>query len=746
MRAALIVPFTGPAGADVSTELTNDDLRAFLESPAAERRLVPLPTDGLPALARALAIDAIDDPNVLLVVAAGGHRVLAAEEAESLGLERISEDALSVLDTEVEACMSQAYDATYAGDFRRAEQCYLAADRRLGHEASPRRALILVSLGDMARAQGRIDEAIAWLDRALAIAPSHIGALQARAGLALHLGENAVAAALLHRLVDNLESEADRAHALSTIAARSLEAAADAIRRALVLRPADRSLLERLRAVHEARGDWESAVGVAVDLAEGTQRRDQRARALAQAAQLCSERTGNTARAVALYEAAIEDDPQVPGAFAAVEQELLRAEDFSGVAAAYERQLERLAQMDANDERCRLLARLAEVQRDHLRDDEAALSALERLVELAPDDALPRAALADLLAGTRQLERAVGELETAAELMPSRVETYRRLYELFGAMRNEDRAYATSAALVALGEADINEQMTYAQHSPSSVLATRRRFDPDVWQKLAPPSHDAGLDRVAAALEAAAIEVWLAQHPDRAAARIDERLRQKPAKTTVSAVRAAAWAAELLGVAEPAIYAQADNDRVSVATLPMREHALLLGRHVLAGRSVPELSFILARHLSYSRPGWRILTFYSDLIELEALLRAACAIVRPELPALRELAPRAKQLKALLDPKLDKNARDMLAAAVDQVLARDARLDLLSWARDVETTACRAALLASGDVTVATTALAVSGVLAGGVSARDRTLALLPFGISKRYSALRHFLGVALDD
>jgi tetratricopeptide (TPR) repeat protein len=136
---------------------------------------------------------------------------------------------------------------------------------------------------------------------------------------------------------------------LSTVASQSLGAAADAIQRALVLQPHDRSLLERLRAVHEARGNWERAVGVAVELAEATGLPDARARALVEAARFCSERTGNTARAVALYEAAIEDDPQVAGAFAAIEEELIRAEDFRGVASAYERQLERLSQTDARE-------------------------------------------------------------------------------------------------------------------------------------------------------------------------------------------------------------------------------------------------------------------------------------------------------------------------------------------------------------------------------------------------------------
>jgi tetratricopeptide (TPR) repeat protein len=745
MRAAILMP-SRVLSADKrpETSVIGAMLEEALASSTAGRRLVPVGTGRVTAaLARALDFDANDHPADVLMIVAESHRLLDAEAPEAVEFERASQEATEEADREVEGWMSKAYEAMTSGDPRRAEECYLAADRWLADDFGPRRALVLVSLGDIARAEGRVEQAIEWFDRALAISPSHIGALRGRAAIALDRREHAEAAALHHRLVASLETDVERAETLSMIASQCLAAAGDAIQRALDLEPGDRSLLERLRAVHEARGQWDDAVGVAVQLAEGTGSREQRARALVEAARLCSRRTGNIPRAVALYEAAIEDDPQVPGAFTAIENELLRAEDFHGVAAAYERQLGRLEGTDAREERRRLLGRLAEIQRDQLHNAPAALSAFRRLIALAPDDAVSRVALAELLASTKEREAAVDELEIAAELMPSRFETYRFLYELFSSMRDEDRAYAAGAALVALGEADINEQMTYAQHSPSSVLATRRRFDGDAWQLLSPPRHETELDRVAAALEGAAVDVWLAEHPDRAT-RVNERLRQHPAKTTVSAVRCAAWAAELLGVPEPAIYAEPGNDRLSVATLPMREHALLLGRHVLAGRSVPELSFILARHLTYSRPGWRLLMFYPQMDELEPLLRAGLAIACPDLPALRELGPRTSQLKALLEPKLDTSARSRIAAAVRAMLDREARFDLLAWARGIETVACRAALLASGDATVATTALAVSGVPAGGISARDRALGLLPFAVSKAHAALRQMLGVAI--
>src|SRR5205085_919492 len=129
-------------------------------------------------------------------------------------------EAREAAEEEVETLMSEAYLATSAGELERAEECYLEADRQLGHESTPRRALVQVSLGDIARAAGRVEQAIVWFDRALAIAPSHIGALRGRAALALDLGENAVAAALLHRLVGSLGTDDERAETLSTIASQ----------------------------------------------------------------------------------------------------------------------------------------------------------------------------------------------------------------------------------------------------------------------------------------------------------------------------------------------------------------------------------------------------------------------------------------------------------------------------------------------------------------------------------------------
>jgi hypothetical protein len=158
-----------------------------------------------------------------------------------------------------------------------------------------------------------------------------------------------------------------------------------------------------------------------------------------------------------------------------------------------------------------------------------------------------------------------------------------------------------------------------------------------------------------------------------------------------------------------------------------------------------ELSFILARHLCYARPGFRILTFYASLGELEALVRAGLALSGIEVSGRPDTSARVGRLTELLSPRLDAAARAEIGQAARALPETEGPLDLVGWARGVETIACRVGLLASGDVTVASAALALSGAPVGGLSAHDRAIALLPFTVSERYAKLRRALGISVN-
>ena len=645
-----------------------------------------------------------------------------------------------------DARAATAFELQASGKLEAAERLYRSLDAVLGAEASDRHALLLVRLAGLAEQQQKLDEAAGWLDRALAIAPGHLGALRGRARLAHALGEEAVAAAMLHRVIRSSESDLKRLEMLIELGRESLDAARRALAEAADLKKGDLSMLERLQAVHEAAADWDQAVGVGVRIAEATEDRRERARALVRAARLCSERTGNTARAVALFEAAIEDDPTVPGAFEAVEAELVRAEDHVGVAAAYRRQLDRLTHEEGKPQSIKILGKLARLEWEKLQDARAASSTLARLIDVDPEDAMPRIALAELLAYTGDRPRAIEVVETAISKSPRRIESYRTLYTLCRASKQADQAFNACAAMVALSDADIDEQLVHAEHSPEGLLSPQAGFDEGMWNAIVPEGHQTVLDQAAAVLELPAVAAWLQEHPQARAQVYPETARQDPAKSTITAVRCVAWCSKMLVVAEPAIYTQATDHRISIAWVPTAEPRVVLGRQLLSGRSVPELAFITAHHMAYARPGRRLVMYYGNVAELEALFGAAIALVRPDLAAESGLGARMRALASLLDEHVTPAQRPILAEIIEQLIRTGAPLDVLKWVRGVDEIAGRAALLLTGDMSVASSALSLCTAPVGGASARDRIDTLLPFSVSRLYSSMREQLGIAVRE
>jgi hypothetical protein len=76
MQAVFIVPSAGSAGADASAELSTALLCETLGDPTAGRRLIPLsPGELSAAFVRALELSVNDDPDAVLLIAVGRHRV-----------------------------------------------------------------------------------------------------------------------------------------------------------------------------------------------------------------------------------------------------------------------------------------------------------------------------------------------------------------------------------------------------------------------------------------------------------------------------------------------------------------------------------------------------------------------------------------------------------------------------------------------------------------------------------------------
>ncbi len=385
------------------------------------------------------------------------------------------------------------------------------------------------------------------------------------------------------------------------------------------------------------------------------------------------------------------------------------------------------------------MRKLARLERDHLGDPRAAIRSFDRLLELAPDDVPGRIELAALLETTGEGALATRVLEVAAVLAPAEVAVYRSLRRLFARAEDDDRVYSACSVLVALGEADIAEQTLFALHRPEAPPSPRSTLDDDAWSELLPLGHAQALDELSVALEPAALDA-LARSPNPSIPPPGDLVHPH----TIIAGRCFAFAAHLFGLPEPEIYVWPGETRVGARILPRRTLSVVLGRPALSERSVGELAFLAAHHLAYARPGWRMIGILESFEDIRSLLVGGMAVVRPDLPLVANLSDEQKAIAELLASRMDQRARESVALAIEKLFDGGATPDILAWLRSVEETACRAGLLACGDVTVASSVLAMAGATPGGLSAAERARSLFPFCVSQRYSALRHVMGVAI--
>ena len=656
---------------------------------------------------------------------------------ERLGLGMGALHAVSEL---IERHMAEGASHLQAQRWTEASSCYRNALHLLGDEDGPRRAEALVCLAETEIAGQNSDAALILLEQALHTFPRHEGAMRRGLDLTVQSKRHAESMVFRRRLMAlEIEEEERRAHQRALVH----DAAALAIATLEGLRGQTLpgfDVLERLRAAYETVGDSSHATDVMVAQAEAISDAHERAGAMVRAADFCAQRTGKTTRAVALYEAAIADDPAVKGAFEAIERVLVDREDWPELEKAYRRQAERLDEAGANPELASLLGRLAELRHDRLADRKGAIDALSRKVNLEPGNVDTRAALAVLLEMDGRTDKACRTLETAAWHAPTREDTYHALVRLYSQGKRFDRAFQASAALVHLGDADLDEQMLYQQYRPEAGLRPTGILDDAAWSELYPLEHDANVRALLGAIAPVAIAYRIEQQ--RAAGKLptlSDKSRHQPEDSTVSVVRSLSWASKVLCVPLPEIHVRPDLPG-GITAVPSHQPLLVLGKAVLSGRGISELAFLVGRDLTYLRPEHRVVLYYPTMPDLTALVTTVIRMAMPGTGGTVSLRDRA--LAEAMERGLDGPAWQRIRDALGRMEASGAKIHLSGYVRSLEIAATRVGLLLSGDLPTAGKLLSTDVREVAGLRAADRMRDLLPYAVSDPYAALRARLGV----
>ncbi|HZO13051.1 MAG TPA: hypothetical protein VFB62_07325, partial [Polyangiaceae bacterium] len=226
---------------------------------------------------------------------------------------------------------------------------------------------------------------------------------------------------------------------------------------------------------------------------------------------------------------------------------------------------------------------------------------------------------------------------------------------------------------------------------------------------------------------------------------LPEQCRQDPRTSTVSFARTLWWAADILGIEPPVLYARTDVPGGIVAA-PAQPLASIAGRDVLTRLGALDRAYVAGRHLAGYRAEHYVKAVFPTITELTVVFFAAIRLVRPELPAPREYAREVQLTTPLLAKHLTPPAREYLKLVVDAFVHAGARANIKRWAQAVDATAARTGFLLCGDLEVAWSMIAVEPRIVGDLRPEQRIRELLAYSVSEHYLELRRTLGILVSD
>jgi golgin subfamily B member 1 len=626
-------------------------------------------------------------------------------------------------------------------------------------------AEIWYRLGVASRAMGEDKKAEASFRRALEREPLHEPTLGAMVELGGARGEWKMVAEAKRLQVDALakedNSEQNRAKLFEDIGdlwrerLRDVNSATGAYLEGLKLVPGSRVLLHKLLEAFTEQRQWRRAIETLDQLSALETSPDRRARFHYTAAVIARDELNDSEIAVDKFHAALDDAPQTPKAFEAVEKLLQDRKDWKNLSRAYRRQLKRMGDGAEPETLLALWTKLGDVYADHLGDTEAATEAYQVACELAPDDVHRHEQLADLYldAGEPRRSEAIRELQFLLAHAPERVELYKALANLYRAEHEFDKAWCVAQALVFLGAASDEERMLFERFRPKQFSPAPRRLTEELWQKsIIHPREDRHVGAIFSST-LGAIAATTAQpvtafglQPD---ARADLDRDPRPVSRIVK------YVAGVLAIdPAPMVWMQEAGDGLRVANTvglgAERQRlvpSLLVGAPQLAKTDERELAFEVAKRMAYLRPERFVTLAVGTLPKLESAFAAAVAASGVRINAhdgkvFDVESDEAKKLAAALQKQVPGPLLEQVGDLSVKLSGRVGNGLISAWRAATDLTANRVGFIVANDLEVAAKGIATEGASLSSLSVKERLRDLLAYAVSEPYFLVRRHLGL----
>jgi tetratricopeptide (TPR) repeat protein len=386
----------------------------------------------------------------------------------------------------------------------------------------------------------------------------------------------------------------------------------------------------------------------------------------------------------------------------------------------------------------------ARIALDHLQDEQRALVWLEQTLEDDPAHADARAALTHVRSSLTPPEpmpvppepepASIAPTEDASdELDPS---WYLRAFEAHRRDGRTDAAYLAALSLEELGAVEMDHQVLIEQFRSVAPVRARGTIDASGWALLRPGNSDDVLRDLFASVARAGVVARTEQLVARGRLVALDPTTRLDETSTASVVRSFQWAARVLGVPCPELYA-VEEVPGEIAAVRQHEPTTAVGPSIVQGRSAKDLAFLAGRHLTYYLPEHQVLVYFPTREELTRLLLACVQLTKPGLPAAGEGGRAVAALADRLSGHVTDDERAGIAHAVHRLEVRGGGFSLGAYTRNAELTAGRAGLLLCGDLATATAIVTTESRDIAGLGLEAKRRDLVAFCASEEHAALR---------
>ena len=614
-------------------------------------------------------------------------------------------------------------------------------------------SLINFRLAEIKKRQNQPALAGPFLRRALELDPGNWAALQATLELQLAASDHAGALNTRKAMINHAPSDEVKfdlfleSGKLFREQLRDPGKAVIAFQKALELRPRDPAVLHRLLDLYTERKQWREAVGIVDQVVEVEIDPTRRARYHYTAAVVLRDELGSVDAALERFDRVLGDDPTMLKAFQAIDTIMTQRKDWKALERAYRKMINRLPATGEPALRMLLWTNLAEIYRSRLNDFRGAAKAFEVAAALDPqnlDRYLLLAELYEMLARNDPREFTDPLIRTHFTLLrldASRYASYHRLFEIYLARRELDKAFCVARTLVFLKQANPQENGLYARYPQPEFRKIKQRLSEEVLRRsVFHPDEDPIISAILG-LVAPVLSAWRVKqlpYPLRPGDRVELDDTPSPVGQMLT------YVIGVLGLGQPDLYFRPDEPGDLNVLNVQREGrvrpTVIALANPLREKSENNLVFAVGRHaLDLYPPHYGFMVIDRSPENLKDVLYA-CMQVSGSQPheASPGVAACARELRQHLTPAVI----EQVAALLRRLIQADA-IDVKSWARAAELAGYRVGFLLCNDLATAARAIAQEQRMLGSfLNPKEALRELIVYSVSEDYFAARKALGL----